>query len=707
MEENELCAESGSELLRGEDGVADESECEHHPCQMPCISPSKPSLGHQHFPITVHISEDSQASQHPPEPAPPNQADELIIFDQNGRPVQYERMMIFAGQSENGQVYVIPSSQLGATQVLLPQGQLLDITHTPNSCEDKVSRDELQTVALTAIADSTSNYVVPMQPVSTVAKNPALSSTECFTVPLQLLPPSTPAWAQRLRNCEKIGDSYRGYCTSEAELEAVLTMHKQQTQSVWGTRQSPSPAKPATRLMWKSQYVPYDGIPFVNAGSRAIVMECQYGPRRKGVQSKKTGENEIILNQQYKATCPARIYIKKVRKFPEYRVPTDPKVDKKIVRQEQEKAFFNLKKSLWETSGVLRYYVQLPTQKAHLYHNMDAPYLPLPAGQVSLPEEEDQEEEEVDAAAEDPSCLPSRLHPQVAEKICELVSQGIHQVYTVRKQLRKFVEREMFKPDDVPERHNLCYFPTVNDIKNHIHEAQKALQQGGSDYTSNNSETRWTVASENPLTETVTLTLAPTPVEGSSQKAGALEGSDTLSPEAVQLFSSLTSLQPKIFAQLQGIQLQSALGSGDGAPSLLTMTPQPHSTPVCPVPELLDTACAPVPTPQPLILSPAPFLQPSAPSPAESTPTPSALVNVSLPESALLGLGQLVTVSALGECAAEGGLHQILLEDVQTIPVHIVGEPAGLAANNPVSLSQVKEESEENNISEGVSSSFD
>lgn len=50
----------------------------------------------------------------------------------------------------------------------------------------------------------------------------------------------------------------------------------------------------------------------------------------------------------------SRIYIKKVRKFPEYRVPTDPKVDKKVVRQEQEKAFFNLKKSLWDMGGVIR-----------------------------------------------------------------------------------------------------------------------------------------------------------------------------------------------------------------------------------------------------------------------------------------------------------------------------------------------------------------
>lgn len=43
---------------------------------------------------------------------------------------------------------------------------------------------------------------------------------------------------------------------------------------------------------------------------------------------------------------------------------------------------------------------------------------------------------------------------------------------------RKFVERELFKPDEIPERHNLSFFPTVNDIKNHIHEVQKSLGNG-------------------------------------------------------------------------------------------------------------------------------------------------------------------------------------------------------------------------------------
>lgn len=89
-----------------------------------------------------------------------------------------------------------------------------------------------------------------------------------------------------------------------------------------------------------------------------------------------------------------------------------------------------------------RYYVQLPTQKAHLYHDMEAPPppppLPLPLseddGEGLLGPEEEEEEEE--GSLDDGSCMPSRLHPLVAEKIKQLVGQGHSQVYTVRKQLR-------------------------------------------------------------------------------------------------------------------------------------------------------------------------------------------------------------------------------------------------------------------------------
>ena len=123
---------------------------------------------------------------------------------------------------------------------------------------------------------------------------------------------------------QKIGDYYRGWVANDAELELLLTLHKQQTKSVWGTRQSPSMSRETTRLMWRSQYCPFDGIPFLNtglstsaqlkillslyifmfyfSGSRAIVMECQFGPRRKGSSTKK----EEKETKKFKKTCPAR-----------------------------------------------------------------------------------------------------------------------------------------------------------------------------------------------------------------------------------------------------------------------------------------------------------------------------------------------------------------------------------------------------------------
>lgn len=44
---------------------------------------------------------------------------------------------------------------------------------------------------------------------------------------------------------------------------------------------------------------------------------------------------------------------------------------------------------------------------------------------------------------------------------------------------RRYVEKELFGgTESVPEKHNLSYFPTVNDLQNHIHQAQKDIEKG-------------------------------------------------------------------------------------------------------------------------------------------------------------------------------------------------------------------------------------
>ncbi|XP_075287282.1 calcium-responsive transcription factor isoform X3 [Opisthocomus hoazin] len=654
-------------------------------------------------PFTVRLSGNSPSSVAPARPRQPQpHSAEFHPVDQTRQPL-YElqplggpsaQMMIVASQSENGQVlHVVPSAQPGVAQVIIPQVQLEDVS------EEKCGDGNLQTVAVAAMADSAGSYVLHPKASLTHSKKTATRVVEDpFPIPLQPLPPNTPTWAHRLRNCEKIGDSYRGYCVSETELESVLTLHKQQTQSVWGTRQSPSPAKPATRLMWKSQYVPYDGIPFVNAGSRAIVMECQYGPRRKGFQPKKGGEQESTSGHLYKATCPARIYIKKIQKFPRYRVPTDPKIDKKIIRMEQEKAFNMLKKNLIGAGGVLRWYIQLPTQQAHQYHEMETSCLPSSPSHFSLssPEEE---------VVRDENCtLPSRLHPQVADKIRELVSQGIEQVYAVRKQLRKYVERELFKPDEVPERHNLSFFPTVNDIKNHIHEVQKSLRNGEMVYNSESiPETlQWTTDSGNVLTETVTVTFASPPSDGSSagesvvSKTECKQSGESLLPGTAQLLSSLSSLQPKIFAQLQGLQLQSTFTSTNGSTALIAVNNHSPPSPA----SLLDSIGSAI-TDHSLVLSQEHSLQVGAGLIQHSTAA-SAFGTPPGSDQNLITMGQLVAVGGVDDSRSREGVRQILLEDVQTIPVRIVDSHPALTEENTegvTCVSQVKQEPREKALS--------
>ncbi|XP_070929305.1 calcium-responsive transcription factor isoform X2 [Macaca nemestrina] len=650
----------------GEESKTDAQVFEH----LTCMDSRDSSFGQNDsptvLPITTPEANNSLISQNITGPLTQTRtpsAEHFHLVDQNGQAIQYElqslgesnaQMMIVASPTENGQVLrVIPSTQTAMAQVIIPQGQLVDVNSPRDVPEEKPSDRNLSAVRVDTLADNTSNYILHPQTSFTLPKKSVTRMLEePLLAPLQPLSSNTPIWACRLRSCEKIGDSYRGYCVSETELESVLTFHKQQTQSVWGTRQSPSPAKPATRLMWKSQYVPYDGIPFVNAGSRAVVMECQYGPRRKGFQLKKVSEQESRSCQLYKATCPARIYIKKVQKFPEYRVPTDPKIDKKIIRMEQEKAFNMLKKNLVDAGGVLRWYVQLPTQQAHQYHELETPCLTLSPSPFPVSSVEEEE-----TAVRDENCaLPSRLHPQVAHKIQELVSQGIEQVYAVRKQLRKFVERELFKPDEL----------------------------------------QWTTDSGNILKETVTVTFAEgnSPGESITTKVETNQTGGSLSPEPTHLLSSLSSFQPKIFTQLQGLQLQPRFTSPDESPALISVNNQPSSSPS----GLLDPIGSAVMNNNSLLLGQSHSLQRDT-CLTQNNGTASTMGNLPEPDQNLVAMDQLVEVGGVEDTGnLEGTVHRILLGDVQTIPIQIIDNHSALIEENPegtISVNQVKQEPKE------------
>ncbi len=157
-----------------------------------------------------------------------------------------------------------------------------------------------------------------------------------------------------------------------------------------------------------------------------------------------------------------RIYIKKVRKFPEYGVPTEPIADKRTVKQEQEKAFQSLKNQNLESGGVIRssyspanshtlldstnehtasclpvclcrFYLQLPTERAHLYHNVDTPPIPPPPPDLLPPQPEPEEEE-------------------VMEEAEEQVGAMHQQTEVIRKSWRRFQELLRFQ-ESLSHRH--------------------------------------------------------------------------------------------------------------------------------------------------------------------------------------------------------------------------------------------------------------
>ncbi|NXL45664.1 CARTF factor, partial [Podilymbus podiceps] len=180
---------------------------------------------------------------------------------------------------------------------------------------------------------------------------------------------------------------------------------------------------------------------------------------------------------------------------------------------------------------------------------------------------------------------------------------------------------------------------------------------------------QWTTDSGNVLTETVTVTFASPPSDGESviTKAESNQSGESLLPETAHLLSSLSSLQPKIFAQFQGLQLQSTFTSTNGSTALVAVNNHSPPSPA----SLLDSIGSAI-TNHSLVLNQGHSLQAGAGLTQHSTAA-SAFGTTPGSDQNLVTMGQLVAVGGVDDSRSlEGGVHQILLGDVHAIPVRIV-----------------------------------
>ncbi|NXG23093.1 CARTF factor, partial [Grallaria varia] len=182
---------------------------------------------------------------------------------------------------------------------------------------------------------------------------------------------------------------------------------------------------------------------------------------------------------------------------------------------------------------------------------------------------------------------------------------------------------------------------------------------------------QWTTDSGNVLTETVTVTFASPPTDGSSGEESAItkaesnQSRESLIPETAQLLSSRSSLQPKIFAQLQGLQVQSTLTSPNGSTALIAVNN--HSPPS---PASLDSLGSAVSS-HSLALGQGHSLQAGA-GLTQHGAAASAFGTLPGSDESLVAMGQLGPAGGVDDSRSLEGVRQILLGDVQAIPVQIV-----------------------------------
>ena len=161
----------------------------------------------------------------------------------------------------------------------------------------------------------------------------------------------------------------------------------------------------------------------------------------------------IKLQGTRKTGCTASVQIRKFLFYPEYSVDFQLSKDltKKQQRKVKEEALYRLKSKLsnvQESSTVQtteKCFISLPTEEAHDH----------PTG-TSI-------------------AMAQNVHPQVISKIHELVLAGVSESMEMKRHLKYYVMNCLSK-DGPPDPNDRAYFPTVDDIRNHMNQAQKTLK---------------------------------------------------------------------------------------------------------------------------------------------------------------------------------------------------------------------------------------
>lgn len=195
----------------------------------------------------------------------------------------------------------------------------------------------------------------------------------------------------------------------------------------------------------------FEDTPFSIGEKRTL--HCQYGIQY--YKSKPHTSDRVFMQGTRKKGCTAHIEIIEFNVYPKFSIKSmmSPELSQKRIRFIREDNLKELRKIICSNNEALqvehKYFVKLPTEEAH--HKCH------PTKGVMG--------------------LSQRVHPVLISKIQEFVSIGTVEPIEVQRLLKHHVKHYMTVcAENMPDPNDRAYFPTLDDIKNHISRAKRALQ---------------------------------------------------------------------------------------------------------------------------------------------------------------------------------------------------------------------------------------
>ncbi|XP_014673441.1 PREDICTED: calcium-responsive transcription factor-like [Priapulus caudatus] len=268
--------------------------------------------------------------------------------------------------------------------------------------------------------------------------------------------------------CTVIQWNYLGYVDGEESLQKFEEDLRIESSLIFSTmalhtRDCASKAKKLRytgegTLHWSSNagdvHIPFMGIPFL---LHAVTLkECMYGvdhhkekdnpPEAYGDHSDygKSKKKRFYIQPSVKRGCRAVLRIREAKIFSDYKLPNTDGLKAYQVKSLKKDTLNRLRTDISNgtATSISRYYIHCPAPDAH-NHALDSL-----ANLCAQP-----------------------VHPDVVEKIHDLVARGIDNVREVKAHLREYIRNVMFRDKPLPDQANQGFYPTNKNIRNHINRA--------------------------------------------------------------------------------------------------------------------------------------------------------------------------------------------------------------------------------------------